>query len=186
MNSNLTLPERTSISTCISDPDLPHLTELTLAFGDEVVYATKAVVDDKEISALNPKDDADDVELYSVWARPQSEYKPENIRISANYLDKNQLIGLCSVYHFTPSRAQPLWIEIGITIFNRSYWNSGYGTDTINQLAEFLIRRYSPQSIKLKVLQHNLRAIRCYEKCGFVFISKKKISDNIFNLMERY
>lgn len=57
---------------------------------------------------------------------------------------------------------------IGITIGEKDYWDKGYGTDAINILKEFLFDRLNLRRIQLDTWSGNKRAIRAYEKCGFV------------------
>ncbi|WP_105614200.1 GNAT family N-acetyltransferase [Vallitalea okinawensis] len=56
---------------------------------------------------------------------------------------------------------------VGIFIGNKDYHNSGYGTDAMNILIDFIFNEMNLNKIKLKVYSFNKRAIRCYEKCGF-------------------
>ncbi|MCT4598265.1 MAG: GNAT family N-acetyltransferase [Vallitalea sp.] len=59
-------------------------------------------------------------------------------------------------------------VIIGIFIGNKDYWNKGYGTDAMNVLIRFIFNEMNINKIKLCVYSFNKRAIRCYEKCGFI------------------
>lgn len=58
--------------------------------------------------------------------------------------------------------------ELGILIGAKERWNQGYGTDAILTLLRFAFEEMNLHRIYLRVDADNPRAIRCYEKCGFV------------------
>lgn len=87
-------------------------------------------------------------------------------------------IGYCSIYNVTPDKA-----ELGIVIGDRGYWNKGYGADVVNQLTEFCFNYLGVKHVLLRVLHSNLRAIRCYQKCGFTRYGVMTLDGNSFMLM---
>ncbi|MBC7338495.1 MAG: GNAT family N-acetyltransferase [Firmicutes bacterium] len=58
--------------------------------------------------------------------------------------------------------------ELGIFIGEKEYWGQGYGTDAIRTLLRFAFDAMNFHRIYLRVNADNVRAQRCYEKCGFV------------------
>jgi RimJ/RimL family protein N-acetyltransferase len=58
--------------------------------------------------------------------------------------------------------------EFGIFIGDRNYWSKGYGTDAVKTLVSLGFGHYNLDKIFLRVFDFNTRAIRCYEKAGFV------------------
>jgi len=58
--------------------------------------------------------------------------------------------------------------EVGIMIGEKSYWNQGYGTEAIRLMLKHSFETLNLNRIMLQVYADNLRAIRCYEKAGFV------------------
>ena len=58
--------------------------------------------------------------------------------------------------------------ELGIYIGETDEWGKGYGTDTLNALVDFGLGELRLERIWLRVLDSNARAIRSYEKAGFV------------------
>lgn len=58
--------------------------------------------------------------------------------------------------------------ELIITIGDRRYLGKGYGTDAVSLVLEVAFNRLNLHSVHLTTLATNERAIRCYEKCGFV------------------
>ena len=68
---------------------------------------------------------------------------------------------------------------VGIDQFlgNSSLLNKGIGTAAVKAFTELVIKYCSPNSIILDPDPKNKRAIRCYEKAGFVF-HKIKLDNN--------
>ncbi|HPZ06637.1 MAG TPA: GNAT family protein [Candidatus Eremiobacteraeota bacterium] len=77
--------------------------------------------------------------------------------------DKNT-IGTIDLYNI---RWRDRTTNIGIMIGEKDYWGKGYGADAIMSLMKFVFNELDLRRIELKVVEYNLRAIRCYEKCGF-------------------
>jgi RimJ/RimL family protein N-acetyltransferase len=55
-----------------------------------------------------------------------------------------------------------------VSIFDRRFWSHGYGTEAIRLLLRYGFDDLALHRVDLVVLDYNLRAIRSYEKCGFV------------------
>ncbi len=58
--------------------------------------------------------------------------------------------------------------RLTILIGERSARGAGYGTDAIETLLYYAFRELGLEEVRLRVFNFNKRAIRCYEKCGFV------------------
>jgi diamine N-acetyltransferase len=58
--------------------------------------------------------------------------------------------------------------EVGIFIGDKSYWNQGYGTEAMHLLLEIAFGTLNLHRVYLRVFEDNSRAIRAYEKAGFV------------------
>jgi diamine N-acetyltransferase len=58
--------------------------------------------------------------------------------------------------------------ELGILIGDKSYWNRGYGTEVMRLLLHHGFTTLNLNRIFLRVYEDNPRAIRAYEKAGFV------------------
>jgi RimJ/RimL family protein N-acetyltransferase len=58
--------------------------------------------------------------------------------------------------------------ELGIFIGEQGEWSRGYGTDAVNALVDFGFGELRLERIFLNVWTENARAIRAYEKAGFV------------------
>src|SRR3990172_7331063 len=58
--------------------------------------------------------------------------------------------------------------DVGIVIGERNYWSKGYGTDAMRTILRYAFDRLRLHKVSLDVLEYNTRALRSYEKCGFV------------------
>jgi diamine N-acetyltransferase len=62
--------------------------------------------------------------------------------------------------------------EIGIHIGEKRYWNQGFGTRAMKLMAKHVFDDLNLHRLWLRVFQTNQRAIRAYEKAGFVLEGK--------------
>jgi RimJ/RimL family protein N-acetyltransferase len=74
-------------------------------------------------------------------------------------------IGGCGLFHFDQIAHT---CEMGIGIGDRAYWGHGYGRDAIRVLLDYAFRLRNLHKVWLTVNSDNERAIRSYERCGFV------------------
>lgn len=74
-------------------------------------------------------------------------------------------IGSCG-YHHIDWRSRKG--EVGISIGDKRYWNQGLGTDAMRTLVRFGFEQLNLNRVLLQVFAFNARAIRSYEKIGFV------------------
>jgi RimJ/RimL family protein N-acetyltransferase len=58
--------------------------------------------------------------------------------------------------------------EVGIMIGDKTCWNRGYGTQAMRLLLRHGFNTLNLERISLRVFEDNPRAIRAYEKAGFV------------------
>lgn len=58
--------------------------------------------------------------------------------------------------------------EVGLFIGEKAYWNKGYGTEVMRLLLRHGFETLNLNRIMLRVYENNPRAIRSYEKAGFV------------------
>jgi RimJ/RimL family protein N-acetyltransferase len=64
--------------------------------------------------------------------------------------------------------------EIGISIGDKRYWNKGFGTQAVRLLVNYGFNTLNLNRIALDVYENNPRAIRAYEKVGFVHEGRKR------------
>jgi RimJ/RimL family protein N-acetyltransferase len=94
--------------------------------------------------------------------RPAAEHV---LVIDAKDQDAWKSIGTCG-FHNMDWRARSA--EVGISIGEKSCWNQGYGTDVMRLMLQHGFDTLNLNRIFLRVYSNNQRAIRCYEKAGFV------------------
>lgn len=63
---------------------------------------------------------------------------------------------------------------VGIGIGDRAYWGRGYGTDAMCILVRFAFTELNLHRLSLNVFSYNQRAIRSYEKAGFVIEGRQR------------
>ncbi|MDP2916700.1 MAG: GNAT family protein [Dehalococcoidia bacterium] len=73
-------------------------------------------------------------------------------------------IGNCVYYNIDVVKGEA---EIGIILGDRSCWGNGYGTEAVNTLLDYVFRKTALERIYLHTLDWNVRAQKCFQKCGF-------------------
>ena len=108
------------------------------------------------------------------WSRAQEEkYLTENAAQGSSFQDVRLAIETLDGVHIGMTglhRARPedRAAELGIMIGDKSFWSSGYGTDTLQTLLRFAFDQMNLHKVMLGVFEFNERAQACYRKCGFV------------------
>jgi RimJ/RimL family protein N-acetyltransferase len=74
-------------------------------------------------------------------------------------------IGNCVYYNVDLNESQA---ELGIMIGNRNYWNQGYGVEAVNALLDYIFDNTHLRRVYLTTLIWNVRAQKCFKKCGFI------------------
>ena len=82
-----------------------------------------------------------------------------------------KLIGNCGYFNFE-HRVRSA--ELGILIGEKDEWGKGYGTETMRLLLKFGFGHFNLNRIYLRVYENNPRAIRAYEKAGFVLEGRQR------------
>jgi aminoglycoside 6'-N-acetyltransferase len=111
--------------------------------------------------------------------RVKKKFYKQNDYVSRNIvLLENKPIGYIQYYPLTNDGKKEFGysedeIIYGLDQFigETEYWGKGYGTKLIKMLTQYLTTTRKATKIVMDPQQWNERAIRCYEKCGFV---KKK------------
>jgi RimJ/RimL family protein N-acetyltransferase len=82
-----------------------------------------------------------------------------------DHVESGTTIGSCQLKNInTHHRSAELQIRVG----NRDFYGRGMGTDAIRQLINFGFTTLDLHRISLQVFSTNIRAIRAYEKNGFL------------------
>jgi [ribosomal protein S5]-alanine N-acetyltransferase len=89
-------------------------------------------------------------------------------------------IGNCVYYNvnFVEGKA-----ELGIMIGNRRYWNDGYGVEAIESLLDHIFNHARLERVYLTTLDWNIRAQKCFNKCGFSLCGEVQRDGSTFLLM---
>ncbi len=76
--------------------------------------------------------------------------------------------------------------EMGIMIGDRAYWDRGYGSDAILTSLNHIFSQTNLKRIHLKTLSWNIKAQKCFQKCGFTPCGYLNHGDRYFLLMETH
>jgi RimJ/RimL family protein N-acetyltransferase len=100
------------------------------------------------------------------WADQDKEDKDSKNSFSFRIrtLEDDKLIGITGVW--VNWSHQSCWLSIAIG--EPEYWGRGYGSDALTLVINYVFRELNLYKITLNVFSYNTRAIRAYEKVGFV------------------
>jgi RimJ/RimL family protein N-acetyltransferase len=73
--------------------------------------------------------------------------------------------------------------QMGIMIGDRAYWSRGYGMEAIQLLLGHVFGQNGLESVYLRTLEWNIRAQRCFSKCGFIPVGRLKEGFHDFLMM---
>ena len=102
-------------------------------------------------------------------------------RFAIDCVEDGKHIGNCMYYDIDWNAGQA---ELGIMIGDREYWSRGYGADAVKTLVKHIFNDTSVDRIYLKTLEWNIRAQRCFTKCGFITCGRTTRQGYDFLIME--
>jgi RimJ/RimL family protein N-acetyltransferase len=105
----------------------------------------------------------DEERWYQNTLSRDTQERPFSIEVRTG--DGWRLIGNCSFFDI---EREVRCGEIGIMIGDKSMWNQGLGTEAMTLLLRIGFETLNLNRIFLRVNSDNLRAIRSYEKAGFI------------------
>lgn len=83
-------------------------------------------------------------------------------------------VGYLQFYPLPPAEQRDYGYPAGELIFGLDQfigepacWNQGLGTAMVSLILDYLLREHRPDRVILDPVVENVRAIRCYERCGF-------------------
>jgi RimJ/RimL family protein N-acetyltransferase len=107
-----------------------------------------------------------DVKRSQEWYRSQQEKdRPGSYGFLIQTLADDRLIGMTGLFG-ADNQHHDAWVAIGIG--EREYWGKGYGSDAMNLILGFGFLELNLHRVNLLTFSYNSRAIRSYEKVGFV------------------
>jgi RimJ/RimL family protein N-acetyltransferase len=74
--------------------------------------------------------------------------------------------------------------EIYIYLGEKDYWGKGYGSDAIKTFIDFCFNQLNLHKVNLTVFEYNVRAIKAYEKIGF--LEEGRLKENIYKSGKYY
>ena len=95
----------------------------------------------------------------------REEAASQEIQFAIRTLADDRLIGFVGLDGISWTHGDSF---IGIGIGDRAYWGKGYGTDAMRVLLRYAFTELNLYRLSLNVFSYNTRAIRTYEKVGFV------------------
>jgi RimJ/RimL family protein N-acetyltransferase len=136
------------------------------AYKEEDIPVATKLVNDGELKRLLTPGIAFPVTGWEEeeWVKSQKSNKNGEYNFAVEDMETHSYIGGCGINEVN-------WISrvatVGIMIGGKNYWNKGYGTDAMRVLIKFIFENMNIRKIKLNVFSFNVRAQKCYEKCGF-------------------
>jgi ribosomal-protein-alanine N-acetyltransferase len=89
--------------------------------------------------------------------------------------------GNCAIYDIESEFGEA---QIGIIIGDKEYLNKHYGQDAIMALISYMFSEMKMNRIFLKTLEDNIRAQRCFAKCGFKTCGSTLLGGRYYLIME--
>jgi RimJ/RimL family protein N-acetyltransferase len=89
----------------------------------------------------------------------------DNLNFSICALGSSEPIGACGLREIDRRNGSA---EVSIFIADRKEWGKGLGTDAMRALLDFAFGEMRMERIWLRVFDYNPRAVRSYEKAGYV------------------
>ncbi len=124
------------------------------SWAKDTVYARLLAVE--PVTPLNPK------ALRERMERPHNE---TFFRFGVRTLADDKLIGFVILMHVNHTHGDAF---VGIGMGDADYRGKGYGTDAMNLVLRYAFQELNLHRVSLDAVVTNARAIRSYEKCGFV------------------
>ena len=144
--------------------DNENIEQITLLrpLCEEDLEKVRAWDDDQEITAWTGKKFHSHEELQD-WLEESSLRRS---RWALGVMTVNgKLIGQVELDDISWRRASA---QLKLCIGDKNYWDQGYGSEALRTFLQHVLYATSLNYIYLRVQADNQRAIRCYEKCGFV------------------
>jgi RimJ/RimL family protein N-acetyltransferase len=107
------------------------------------------------------------VDKYKEWFEKDmvDDEKNDELFFLIQTFPENQPIGLIGLDGIRWTHGDA-WVGIGLG--ERDYWGKGYGSDAMRILLRYAFSELNLHRLSLSVFEYNRRAIRSYQKVGFV------------------
>jgi RimJ/RimL family protein N-acetyltransferase len=97
--------------------------------------------------------------------KSQEKDPPQGYFFAIRTIDENKLIGFIGLEGDIFPHGESF---VGIGIGEREFWSKGYGTDAMKVIQRFAFQELNVRRVALVTFGYNPRAVRSYEKAGFV------------------
>lgn len=114
-----------------------------------------------DVNVIMPVTDEAEQDYYDHVTRKSD----DEFHFSVRTLEEDRLIGNCSLFGINHKNRSA---DFGIVIGEKEFWGRGYGSDATRVILQFAFREVNLNRVQLEVFDYNTRAIRAYEKVGFV------------------
>jgi len=98
---------------------------------------------------------------------------PESLTMAIHERDTNRLVGSCAFSQVDGDNGSAMY---HITIGEKDMWGRGLGTETTQLMLDHAFGSLGLHRIALTVFEFNERAIRAYQRCGFVVEGRSRES----------
>ncbi|MDF2880380.1 MAG: acetyltransferase, ribosomal protein N-acetylase [Clostridiaceae bacterium] len=136
------------------------------AYKEEDIEIAAALVNDKELKKFLVTGIPFPMSTWEEesWVKSQKGSDTGEYNFAIEDIKTKKYIGGCGIQKVN-------WLArvatVGIMIGDKDYWSKGYGTDAMKVLMKFIFEEMNINKIRLGVFSFNIRAKKCYEKCGF-------------------
>jgi RimJ/RimL family protein N-acetyltransferase len=126
----------------------------------------------KGLSLLYPLSLAEEEEWFAAMLKKVPRERPMAIEIQPDPKENTWVfVGNCGFFDINLENRSA---EIGIHIGEKKYWDKGFGTRAMGLILEHGFANMNLHRIYLQVYETNQRAIRSYEKAGFIIEGKMR------------
>ncbi len=98
---------------------------------------------------------------------------PDALSMGVHIRETDRLIGTCAFSQLDPDNGSALY---HITIGESDAWGHGYGTEATQLMLDHAFGTLGLHRIALFVFEFNVRAVRAYQRCGFVIEGRARES----------
>ena len=106
------------------------------------------------------------VKQVTEWIQKDQEKDPPSFYFFAiRTLENDQLVGFTGLDGDAFPHGD---LFVGISIGDREFWGKGYGTDAMKVILRYAFQELNLRRVSLDTFEYNPRAIRSYEKVGFI------------------
>jgi len=101
----------------------------------------------------------------SEWIQRDQEKDPHIFLFGIRTMDNDRLVGFIDLEGSMFPHGDAF---VGIGVGEREFWGKGYGTDAMKVILRYAFQELNLRRVSLDTFEYNPRAIRSYEKAGFV------------------